>query len=153
MPNTYTQIYIQGVFAVQNRACLISKNWKEELCKYIAGIIKNNNHKPLAVNGASDHVHIFVGLKPSQSISDLLQDVKAYSAGWINDRNFLKVHFNWQLGYGAFSYSHSQIDRVIKYIMNQEKHHNKETFKDEYLKLLKNFEIEYNEKYLFKWIE
>jgi putative transposase len=153
LANTYTQIFIQGVFVVQNRTCLISKSWKDELCKYISGIIKNNNHKPLAVNGIEDHIHIFVGMKPSQSVSDLLQDVKAYSSGWINDKKFLPGHFNWQSGFGAFSYSYSQIDKVIKYIMNQEEHHKKKTFKEEYLKLLKNFEVEYNEKFLFKWIK
>lgn len=153
MANTYTQIYIHCVFVVQNRECLISSTWKEELFKYISGIIKHNNHKPLAINGMPDHVHIFVGMKTHQSIADLMQDVKAYSSKWINERKFVGVKFNWQPGYGAFSYSHSQIDKVIKYILNQEKHHKKKTFKEEYYKLLESFEVSYEEKYLFNWIK
>ncbi len=153
MSNTYTQIYIQSIFAVQDRKCLISKTWKDELCKYISGIIKNNKHKPLAINGAADHIHVFAGMKPHQSVSNLLQDIKAYSSSWINNKKLVHGHFNWQTGYGAFSYSHSQIDKVIKYILNQEEHHKRKTFKEEYLALLKIFNIDYNEKYLFKWIE
>ena len=107
----------------------------------------------LAVNGAADHIHILAGMKPYQSVSDLLQDIKAYSSGWINEKKLVRGHFNWQTGFGAFSYSHSQIDRVIKYILNQEEHHKIKTFKEEYLELLKIFNNEYNEKYLFKWIE
>ncbi|MDO8550375.1 MAG: IS200/IS605 family transposase, partial [Ignavibacteria bacterium] len=142
-----------SVFAVQDRSCLISNLWKDELYKYIAGIIKNNGHKPLAINGMQDHIHIFIGMKPVQSLSDLMQDVKAYSSGWINDKKLVKGKFSWQSGYGGFSYSHSQIDKVIKYILKQEGHHKKKTFKEEYLNLLKFFNIEYDEKFLFKWIE
>lgn len=153
MANTYTQIYIHAVFAVQNRACLISNVWKDDLFKYTSGIIKNNNHKSLAVNGFRDHVHIFAGMKPQQSVSDLMQDIKAYSSKWINENRFVPGKFNWQAGYGAFSYSHSQIDKVIKYILRQEEHHKKKTFKEEYLKLLEIFNIQHEDKYLFKWID
>ncbi len=153
MANTYTQIYLQFVFAVENRYCLIGPQWKEELHKYITGIVQNNNHKMLAINAMPDHVHVFVGYKPNQSVSDLLQDIKGDSSTWINEKRFLRGHFNWQAGYGAFSYSHSQIDRVIKYIMNQEVHHKKKTFQQEYIELLKKCEIDYNEKYIFHPIE
>jgi len=153
MANTYTQIYIQTVFAVQDRMCLINNKWKDELYKYITGIVRNNNHKLLAINGIPDHVHIFIGMKPHQSIADLLQDIKGNSSGWINEKGFVKGRFSWQAGYGAFLYSHSHLDRVIKYIQNQESHHRKKTFKEEYLSLLKAFNVEHDEKYLFKWIE
>jgi len=153
LANTFTQIYIHIVFAVQNHSCLISNSWKGELYKYIAGVIKNNGHKLLAINGTGDHIHILIGMKPNQSLSDLMQDIKAYSSKWINEKKFVKGKFNWQAGYGAFSYSDSQIDKVIKYIERQEEHHKKHTFKEEYIKLLKIFKIEYDEKYLFKWIE
>ncbi|CAM3946661.1 IS200/IS605 family transposase [Flavobacterium jumunjinense] len=118
--------------------------------QYITGIIQNQEHKVLAINGTEDHIHIFIGMRPSQSISDLLQDIKASSSKWINDKKFLKIKFEWQSGYGAFSYSKSHVDKVINYIKNQEEHHKKETFKEEYLKFLKVFEIEYNESYIFK---
>jgi putative transposase len=153
MANTFTKIYIHTVFAVQDRASLISNSWKNELYKYIAGIIKNNGHKPLAINGMRDHIHILTGMKPAQSLSELMQDVKAYSSGWINQKKLVIGKFSWQAGYGGFSHSHSQIDTVIKYILYQKEHHKKKTFKEEYLSLLKLFNIEYDEKYLFKWIE
>lgn len=153
LANTYTQLYIQTVFAVQNRLCLINDNWKDELYKYITGIVRNNNHKLLAINGMPDHVHIFIGMKPHQSISDLLQDIKGSSSGWINEKKFVKGKFSWQAGYGAFSYSHSHLDKVIKYIRDQEIHHKRKTFKEEYLSLLKAFNIDHDERYLFKWIE
>ena len=153
MANTYTQIYIQTVFAVKNRVCLINKEWKDELYKYITGIVENNNHKLIAINGVPDHIHIFIGMKPDQSISDLLQDIKGASSKWINEKKFVKGKFQWQSGYGAFSYSQSQIDKVVKYIQRQEEHHRRKTFKEEYVALLKAFEIVHNEKYLFDWIE
>lgn len=153
MANTYTQIYIQAVFTVKKRDCLISKRWKDELYKYITGIVQENHHKMLAVNGVSDHVHMFVNMKPGQSVSDLLKEVKGSSSKWINEKGFLRGKFNWQAGFGAFSYSKSQIDRVIKYINRQEEHHKKKSFKEEYLELLDAFKIEYDEKYLFDWIE
>jgi REP element-mobilizing transposase RayT len=153
MADTFTQIYIHTVFAVQDRFCIISDEWKEELYKYIAGIIKNNNHKLLAINGVGDHIHILIGMKPSQSLSDLMQDIKAYSSKWINDKKLVRGKFSWQSGYGAFSYSYSQVDTVIKYIMKQEQHHHKKTFKEEYIRLLKVFAIQFDEPYLFKWVE
>jgi len=153
MANTYTQIYIQVVFAVKGRQSLIRKEFKDELYKYIAGIIRKQNQKLLAINGMSDHVHIFFGMEPDIRLSDLVRDIKANSSKFINDKKSVRGKFNWQVGYGAFSYSQSQKDSVIKYIMNQEKHHAKRTFKEEYLELLRRFEINYNEKYLFEWIE
>ena len=150
MANTYTQIHLQFVFAVKYRNGLIHASFKEELYKYISGIIKENNHKLLAINGLPDHLHIFIGMRPSQSISDLLQDIKGSSSKWINEKKFLKVKFEWQEGYGAFSYSKSHVNNVINYIQNQENHHKKESFREEYLKFLKVFEIEYDERYIFK---
>ena len=150
MANTYTQIHVQFVFAVKYRNGLIHSSFKEELYQYIAGIIKKNNHKLLAINGVEDHIHIFIGMRPTQSISDLLQDIKGSSSKWINEKKFLKVKFEWQEGYGAFSYSKSHVANVIRYIQNQEVHHKKESFKDEYLKFLEAFAIEYDERYIFK---
>ena len=153
MANTYTQLYIQLVFAVQGRANLLPKNHKEELHRYITGIVQERNHKMLAINCMPDHTHIFIGLKPTQSISDLMRDIKTNSSTFISNKKFVKGKFNWQQGYGAFSYSHSHIDAVVKYILNQEEHHKKKTFKEEYLSFLKKFAIEYDEKYLFEWID
>lgn len=153
MANTYTQLYTHVVFSVKGRGNLIGKSWKNKLYKYITGIIKKNGHKLLAINGMPDHIHILMGVKPNQSLSDLMQDIKAYSAKWINQNRFVVGQFSWQLGYGAFSYSRSQIDRVIKYIMNQEVHHARVSFKREYVTLLKAFGIDYNERYLFNFID
>ena len=150
MPNTYTQIHIQFVFAVKFRNGLINTSFKGELYQYISGILKKHNHKLLAINGMPDHLHIFIGMRPTQSISDLMQDIKGSSSKWINEKKFLKIKFEWQEGYGAFSYSKSNVDTVIKYIKNQEEHHKKESFRDEYLKFLKAFEIEYDERYIFR---
>jgi REP element-mobilizing transposase RayT len=150
MANTFTQIYIQFVFAVQNRASLIQPEWKDELYKYITGIVQKNGHKLIAINGTANHVHIFIGYKPHQLIPDLMQDVKGSSSKWINEKRFIKGKFNWQEGYGAFSYSHSQIDQVVRYINDQEKHHKKKTFREEYISLLKKFNIEFDEKYVLK---
>ena len=150
MPNTYTQIHIQFVFAVKFRKALIDVSYKQELYQYITGIVQSYGHKMLAINGVEDHIHIFIGMRPIQSISDLKQDVKGSSSKWINDKNFLKVRFEWQEGYGAFSYSKSHVQNVINYIHNQEKHHAKQTFRDEYLAFLKKFDIEYDERYIFK---
>ncbi|MEX0996541.1 MAG: IS200/IS605 family transposase [Flavobacteriaceae bacterium] len=150
MANTYTQIHIHFVFAVKFRNALVRPSFKDELYKYITGVIQNNNHKLLAINGMPDHIHILIGLRPSQSISDLMQEVKANSSRWINQKGFLKCKFEWQEGYGAFSYSKSQLKKVILYIENQEKHHKKKTFLEEYEDILKKFEVEYEEKYLFK---
>ena len=148
MANTYNKIYLQFVFAVQNRASLIQPAWKDELFKYITGIVQNNNHKLIAINGMPDHLHVFIGYKPHQLIPDLLQDIKGSSSWWINSRHLVKGKFRWQEGYGSFSYSYSHIDRVVKYILNQERHHKKLTFREEYTGLLKRFDVDYNEKYV-----
>ncbi len=153
MANTYTQIYIQFVFAVQNRKSLIQDDWKDELYKYITGIVQKNKHKLIAINGMPNHIHVFVGYKPHQLIPDLLQDIKGSSSGWINKKGFLKSRFNWQEGYGAFSYSQSHIDRVVKYIINQEQHHKKKTFKEEYIELLDKFNIDYDNRYILKDVQ
>lgn len=153
MPGTFTQVYIQIVFAVKGRENLISKTWKDDLHKYIAGIIKGKDQKPIIVNGMPDHIHVFVGLRPSMPISDLVRDIKNNSSKFINESKFVKGKFSWQEGYGAFSYSHTQINQVYDYILNQEEHHKKRTFKEEYLELLKKFEIEFNDKYLFDWVD
>ena len=153
MPNTYSQIYIQIVFAVQGRKNLILKEYREELHKYITGIVQKREHKMLSVFCMPDHTHLLVGLKPSTAISDLTRDIKAGSSNFINDKKWVKGHFNWQEGFGAFSYSKSQIDNVVKYILNQEEHHYKKTFREEYIDFLKEFEIEYDEKYLFEWMD
>ena len=150
MANTYTQIYLQFVFAVENRASLIQPEWKNELYKYITGIVQNNNHKLIRVNGMPNHIHVFVGYKPHQLIPDLLQDIKGNSSTWINEKKIIRGQFNWQAGYGAFSYSHSQIDHVVKYIMNQEKHHTKKTFLQEYTELLERFDIAYDDRYILR---
>lgn len=153
MAGTFSQVYIQVVFAVKGRQNLISKDRKENLNKYIAGIVKGKGHKPIIINGMRDHIHCFIGLKPAVAISDLVRDIKNNSSKFVNENKFVRGKFNWQEGYGVFSYSHSHLDKVYKYILNQEKHHQKRTFKQEYLELLKKFEIEYDEKYLFEWIE
>ena len=153
MPGTYSQIYIQVVFAVKGRENLISQSWKDDLNKYIAGIIKGKEQKSIIVNGMPDHIHAFIGLKPSMSISDLVRDVKNNSSNFINEKKLVIGKFSWQAGYGAFSYSHSQIQNVYDYILKQEEHHKKKTFREEYLEFMKRFEIEYDEKYLFDWIE
>ncbi len=139
MANTYTQIHIQAIFAVQNRCCIINNSFRDELYKYITGIIKTNHHKPLAINGMPDHVHILFGIRPAQSLSDLMQDIKGSSSKWINDKKFLKYKFSWQEGYGAFSYGKSQLNKVINYINNQEVHHKKKNFIEEYTDFLKAF--------------
>ena len=153
MANTYTQIYIQIVFAVKGRQNLIAKENREELHKFITGIVTNRGQKLFAVFAMPDHVHILVSIGPTILISDLVRDIKAGSSKFINDEKWINGKFNWQEGYGAFSYSKSSVDSVVKYILNQEEHHKKKKFKDEYLDLLEKFEIEYNQKYLFDWIE
>ena len=150
MANTYTQIHIQAVFTVQNRDCIIRNTWKDELYKYITGIVHNNNHKLLAINGMPDHIHILFGLRPSQSVSDLMQDIKGSSSKWINNKRLVPGKFSWQEGYGAFSYSKSDLPNVISYINNQLIHHKGKTFLVEYLELLKEFEIDHDDQYLFK---
>ncbi len=150
MANTYTQIHIQFVFAVRFREAVIHSSWKDELYRYMTGIVQNNKHKLIAINGIPDHIHILIGMRPTQSISDLMQDIKGSSSKWINQKGFIKGKFEWQEGYGAFSYGKSQVKDVIAYIENQEQHHSKKTFRDEYMDFLKKFDIEYDEQYIFK---
>ncbi|MFM2224122.1 MAG: hypothetical protein RJA07_324 [Bacteroidota bacterium] len=149
MANTYTQVHLHFVFVVKHRDALIQKSWKDELYKYISGIVQHHEHKMICINGMPDHVHLFIGMRPTQSISDLMQDIKGSSSKWINDKKLVRGKFEWQSGYGAFSYSKSQVKDVINYIENQEEHHKKISFKEEYISFLKKFEIDFDEKYLF----
>jgi len=153
MPGTFSQIYIQVVFAVKGRKNLMQKEWRQELFKYMAGTIKGKNQKPIIVNGVADHVHLFIGLKPSIALSDLVRDIKNNASNFVNDQKFVTGKFKWQEGFGGFSYSHSHIEKVYNYILNQEKHHQKRTFKEEYIELLDRYEVPYEERYLFEWIE
>jgi REP element-mobilizing transposase RayT len=150
--STFSQIYIQVVFAVKHRDAQIEYAWEEKLYQYITGIVQNKGQKMLAINGMPDHIHFFIGMKPSCCLSDLVREVKKASTEMINENGLSKSKFNWQEGYGAFSYSHSHIDNVVKYILNQKEHHKKQLFRDEYIAFLKKFEVEYDEKYLFAWI-
>lgn len=152
MANTYTQIYMHMVFAVSGRQGLIPKQHKEELHKYITGIISQQKQKLIAINGMPDHIHILIGLKPDMALSSLVREIKASSSKFINERQWVRGRFNWQEGFGAFSYSHSQLNAVINYIRNQEHHHARHSFKAEYLSLLKRFAIAYEEKYVFDFI-
>ena len=149
MANTYTQLYIHCVFAVKYRAAVIVPAWQEQLHKYITGIVQNNGHKLIAINSMPDHLHLFAGLNPKQSISDMMRLVKGDSSEFVNDHRFTKRKFHWQGGYGAFSNSKSQIDAVVKYILNQQAHHHKKTFKEEYTGMLKDYDVDFNEKYTF----
>ena len=153
MANTYSQLLVHVIFAVKGRQNLISNKWKDELYKYITGIVSNKHQKLLCINGVQDLIHILIGLKPNITISDLVRDIKNNSSTFINSRKFIIGKFNWQTGFGAFSYSNSQMDKVIKYIMEQEKHHRKWTFREEYVEFLEKFNIDYDKKYLFEWIE
>lgn len=148
MHNTFAQINIHIVFSVKNRDALILSSIKEELYKYISGIIKNKGQKLLAINGMSDHIHLLISMNTMLSVSELVREIKKHSTGFINDKKILGGKFYWQEGYGAFSYSNSEIPAVIHYIQNQEEHHKKRTFREEYIKLLEEFQIEYGEKYL-----
>lgn len=151
--STFYQIYIQVVFAVKGRNSLIAQSWEEELYKYITGIITNKGQKLIAINGMSDHIHILIGMKPSCCLSDLVREIKKSSNAFINEKKFSKFKFEWQKGYGAFSYSHSSLDNVIAYIQNQKEHHKNKSFREEYIDFLKKFEVEYKDEYLFNWIE
>jgi putative transposase len=153
MSGTFSQLYIQYVFAVKGRQNFIHKNFEEEVYKYISGIIKGKEQKPLAVNGMADHIHILVGLRPAMRISDLIRDIKNNSSNFINEKGWLKQKFSWQEGYGVFSYSESNFGKVIDYIRNQKQHHEKRTFRQEYLLLLKKFNIPFEEKYLFEFYD
>ncbi|MEO6328024.1 MAG: IS200/IS605 family transposase [Ginsengibacter sp.] len=150
MANSYTQIHIQFVFAVKYRVALISREWKERLHQYMTGVFQENKHKMLQINSMPDHIHIFIGIRPHQFISSLIQNVKTETSKWIKAQNLCAHPFAWQEGYGAFSYSKSQAGDVIRYIQNQEIHHRKETFLEEYKRFLNAFEIEWDEQYIFK---
>ena len=151
--STFSQIYIQVVFAVKGRSSLINESWEEELYKYITGIVQNKGQKMLAINGMPDHIHFLIGMKPSCCLSDLVREIKKSSNDFIKEKKFTKFSFYWQEGFGAFSYSHSNFEVVIKYIMNQKKHHKKKSFKKEYIEFLEKFEIEFKDEYLFEWYE
>lgn len=153
MANTFSQIYLQFVFAVKHRESLIARKHKEELHKYITGLVQNRKCKMLAVHCMPDHAHLFVGWKPTILISDFVKEIKVESNEFINDKKWTNGKLGWQEGYGIFSYSHSHIDAVVKYILNQEIHHQRKSFKQEYQDFLKKFDIPYEEKYLFKFIE
>ena len=150
MANTYSQLYVQIVFAVKGRQNLISKKWKDEIYKYITGIITNQKQKLIAINGMPDHIHILVGIKPNIPLSDLVRDIKSSSSKFINEQKWINGKFEWQTGFGAFSYGHSQLTNVIKYIENQEEHHRTKTFKEEYMAFLKLFNIDFRNEYLFE---
>ena len=150
MANTYTQVYVHCVFAVKYRAAMLQAEWDERLRLYITAIVQNHKHKMIAINNMPDHLHFFVGLNPNQSVSDMLRLVKGESSEWLNSEKLTKRKFNWQDGYGAFSHSKSQVDSVAKYILNQQEHHKKTTFLEEYKKMLETFGVDYDERYIFK---
>lgn len=153
MPNTYSQIYIQIVFTVKGRLNLIPAKHREELHKYISGIVQNRDQKLFAIFCMPDHVLLLVSIKPFIAISDLARDIKAASSQFINEKKWVQGKFSWQEGFGAFSYSKSQVNNVVNYILNQEEHHRTRSFREEYLEFLEKFEVQYDEKYLFEWIE
>jgi len=153
MANTYSQIYIQIVFAVKNRIALIRPDWETELFKYITGIVQNKGQKMLSINGTSNHIHFFIGMKPTCCLSDLVREIKKSSNTFIKEKKFSKFNFQWQEGFGAFSYGHSQLLDVIQYIENQKTHHKKRTFKEEYLAFLKAFDIDFKDEYVFQWFD
>jgi REP element-mobilizing transposase RayT len=153
MANTYSQVYLQFIFTVKGKQNLIYQKHNDELQKYITGIVQNRKQKMLAINNVPDHLHLLVGFGTTLSMADFMEEVKSISSNFINDQHWIKGKFEWQRGYGVFSYSRSSIDDVIKYIFNQQEHHKKRSFKEEYLDFLKKFEVDYDEKYLFDWIE
>ena len=153
MPDTYSQMYVQVVIVVKYRQALIQKPWKDELYKYITGIITNKGQKLLRINGVENHLHLLINIKPNIALSDLMRDIKANSSGWISVQKFCNHKFQWQEGFGAFTYSKSQLDNVIKYIDDQEEHHKKQSFKDEYISFLKKFDVDYKTEYLFDFFE
>jgi REP element-mobilizing transposase RayT len=153
MAHTFSQIYIQAVFAVAARQSLIEKTFKEELQKYITGIIRKQGQKLIVINCMPDHAHLLIGLKPNATLSDLVRDVKSDSTEFLKRRRLVRGRFNWQEGFGAFSYSHSQLDSVVRYIQNQEKHHARRNFRSEYLALLRKFDVVYQPKHLFEFID
>ena len=153
MPGTFSQVYIQVVFAVKRRVNFIDPTWETAVYEYMAGIIRAKGQKLIIINGMPNHVHVFMGLKPVVAIADIVRDIKNNSSRFINERGFLQEKFSWQEGYGCFSYSHSHVQRVYNYILNQKAHHQKRSFKEEYVELLKRFEVPYDERYLFDWNE
>ena len=153
MANTYTQLYIHLVFAVKNRNALIKKVWKDDLEKYITGIVQNHKHKLLAIGTMPDHIHIFIGYNVNQLIPDLVENIKTSSNAWIKENRLSPFKFEWQKGYGAFSHSRAQLDTVVRYILTQEEHHKKKSFKDEYLETLREFEIAFKDEYVFEFFE
>lgn len=153
MSGTFTQIYIQVVFAVKHRESLIQPQWENNLHKYITGIVQRKEQKMLAINGVSDHIHFLIGMKPNCNLSDLVREIKKSSNEYIKEQRFSPFPFKWQEGFGAFSYSQSNFGNVIEYIHKQKEHHRKQSFKDEYTSLLQRFEIDYKDEYLFEWIE
>lgn len=153
MADTYIQMHIHLVFATKNRDAIIAKEWKIDLEKYITGIVQNHRHKMLAIKSVSDHIHIFIGYNVNHLIPNLVEEIKTSSNKWINQNKLSTFKFEWQQGYGCFSHSHSQVESVSNYIMNQEEHHRKKTFKEEYLKILNDNEMKYNDKYIFDFFE
>ncbi len=153
MANSFTQIYVHYIWAVKGRRNFLIQKQNDELQKYITGLVQNRECKMLSINSMPDHVHMFIGQHPSYSIAKIAQEIKAVSSKFINEKNWYRYQFNWQSGYGAFTYSHSQIDNVVKYIMNQQQHHKKVTFREEYIEFLEKFAIEYNEEYLFEFYD
>jgi REP element-mobilizing transposase RayT len=153
MANTYTQCYFHLVFAVKNRNALIKKEWKNELERYIIGIVQNHKHKLLAIGSMPDHIHIYIGYNLNQLIPDLVEEIKTSSNAWIREKNLSKFRFEWQKGYGAFTHSRSQLDAVVKYVLNQENHHKKKTFREEYLEMLRKNEIEFKDEYVFDFFD
>lgn len=149
MPNTYTQLYVHVVFAVKGRRNLIAAKWKDHLYQYITGIIQGKRQKLMVINGMPDHLHLFIGIHPDCNLSDLVRDIKSNSSKWINDNKLTQVKFQWQTGFGAFSKGQSEIKTVINYILNQEEHHKKKSFRQEYVDLLDSYEISYQSDYLF----
>ncbi|HEY9509376.1 MAG TPA: IS200/IS605 family transposase [Verrucomicrobiae bacterium] len=150
MANTYTQIYLHVVFAVEGRQNLIAPEHNDELQKYITGIVTAQKHKLIAINNMPDHLHMLVGLRPDAALSDLVRDVKAGSSKFINEKRWMAGRFSWQEGFGAFSYARSQLDKVIRYIQNQQKHHAKKSFREEYVELLEKFNVDFDARYIFK---
>ena len=153
MAHTFSQIYIQTVFAVAARQCLIEPAFKEEVQKYLTGILRNKGQKLIAINCMPDHTHLLIGLKPNATLSDLMRDVKSDSTEFINRKKWIRGRFNWQEGFGAFSYSHSQLDSVIAYVRNQERHHARKSFRNEYLMLLRKFDVAYEAKHVFEFFD
>lgn len=153
MANTYSQAYFHLVFSPKNRDALIGKTWAPELEKYITGIVQNHNHKLLAIGSMPDHIHIFIGYQLNQLVPDLVENIKTSSNAWINQNNLSRSKFEWQKGYGAFTHSHSQIDAVVNYVLNQKKHHHRKSFREEYLEFLHKNDVKFNDNYLFDFFE